>query len=272
MDHPYSAPKRGLGQNFLVSPAVARRIVSALPPATGELVFEIGPGYGALTVPLAESGARIVAYEIDGELADRLGEQCMRFKNVEIRCDDIRNVDLDGVAAELTDERYKIIGNIPYHLTGSILLDLPRLRRCEVAVLMVQREVGERILASPGDRACGMVTVFLRSYLEISRVMRVRPGSFRPRPKVESMVLRFTATGFDTAPADRDKFLAFLKWSFSQRRKKLRSVYRRGRGMVDATDFYVRAAADGCDLDRRPEELPLEDWFRLFSVFRESAG
>jgi 16S rRNA (adenine1518-N6/adenine1519-N6)-dimethyltransferase len=272
VDHPYSAPKRGLGQNFLVSPAVARRIVSALPPESGELVFEIGPGHGALTVPLAESGARVVAYEIDGELAERLGERCRSFENVEILCDDIRNVDLDGAAEGRTDARYKVIGNIPYHLTGTILLDLPRLRMCEVAVLMVQREVGERILASPGDRACGMVTVFLRSYLEVSRVMRVRPGSFRPRPKVESMVLRFTSSAPDNAPVDRDGFLAFLKWSFSQRRKKLGSVYRNGRGTVDAKEFRRRIEAEGCDIERRPEELPLEDWFRLFSVFRGSAG
>jgi len=265
--HSDRAPKKGLGQNFLVSEGTARRIVGSLGTSAGDLVFEIGPGRGALTMPLAEAGARVVAYEIDGALAKRLEERCAPFSGVEIIHRDIRDTDLDGEAGRLGYDGYRVIGNIPYHLTSTILLEVPEWRGSRRTVLMVQREVGDRILASPGDRNCGILTVFLRAYTNPGRILRVPPGSFRPKPKVDSVVLSFTHKEPPVAPGDRADFLGFIKWSFSERRKMLRNVYRRGRGTIDATSFIERAEKAGLRLDRRPEELSLGDWIGLYSLF-----
>ena len=173
---------KSLGQHFLASEAVARRIAGSLRSAPGDLVFEIGPGRGALTIPLARSGAAIVAYEIDAALVDLLREKCAAQPNVEIYHADIRTVNLDAAADERGKASFKIAGNIPYNLTSTILIDLARWQLVSEAVLMVQREVGERILASPGDRRCGILSIFLQSYFIIIKLLKVRPGSSR-RPR-----------------------------------------------------------------------------------------
>lgn len=270
MSHSYHFPaKKSLGQNFLVSVAVARRIVDAVSALPGDLVFEIGPGHGALTAPLADSGADIVAYEIDASLVGELQGKYHAHDRIEIIHADIREVDLDLAARERGKESYKIVGNIPYHLTSTILLDLPRWKECSVSVLMVQREVGERIQASPGERNCGILSIFLQSYLDIERVTRVRPGSFRPMPNVESVILKFTPAVTERGSKDREGFLAFLKGCFLHRRKKLRNSFRDTFGMRDAEELSRMARAADVDLDMRPEEISLEDWVRLFARFNE---
>ena len=264
--------KKSLGQHFLVSPRVAERIVEALSPGAGELLFEIGPGRGALTGHLAASGARVVAYEIDRSLAALLVEQFGARGNVEIVQGDIRNVEFDAEAAGRGEREYKVIGNIPYNLTGVILIGLAFLRGCVRSICMVQREVGDRIIASPGERRCGVLSVFLQSYLGIERVLRVRPGSFRPRPRVESVVLRFSPRALPGAPADRRGFLDFLKLAFSQRRKKLLGVLRAAAGVNDAGEILAAGSLAGVDLTRRPEQLPLPDWFVLYGGWTGMKG
>ncbi len=264
-----SRPKKSLGQNFLVSKGVAGKIVDAVSPERDELIFEIGPGRGALTVPLGKTGARIVAYEIDEALAVKVREKCGELGGVEIIVADIRDVDLDREASVRNKTAYKLVGNIPYHLTGTILTDLPRWRGCAGAVLMVQREVGERVMAAPGERRCGILTVYLQSYFEVTKVARIRPGSFRPSPKVESVVLKFVPKDSPAFPTQEESFLSFLKLCFSQRRKKLKHVFRDSLGIKDASTLVRIVERVGVDLEKRPEELELDDWFRLY---RDSKG
>ena len=264
--------KKSLGQNFLVSREVAGGIVRATGIGEGDLVFEIGPGRGALTLPLAAADARVIAVELDGRLASELRTHFRDDPDVEIVEGDIMEVDLDHEAETRGYEDYTIVGNIPYNLTSSILLDLPRWRRCRSAFLMVQREVGERVLALPGERRCGILSVFLQSYLEVDRVLRVRAGSFVPRPKVESVVLRFTPARPPRGPADREAFLGFLKRAFSQRRKKLRSIFRDVFGMRDAGDLSSLEIASKADMGGRPEDLSLRQWFDLFDGYRQVSG
>jgi 16S rRNA (adenine1518-N6/adenine1519-N6)-dimethyltransferase len=264
--HVLAQAKKSLGQHFLTSETVARRIVGSLKPAPGDLVFEIGPGRGALTVPLARSGATIVAYEIDAELADLLRGTCGAYPNVEIYRADIRSVNLDAAADERGMASFKIAGNIPYNLTSTILIDLARWRMASEAVLMVQREVGERILAAPGERQCGILSIFLQSYFIIEKLLKVRPGSFAPPPKVESVVLRFVRDASRQGPAQKEVFLAFLKGCFSQRRKKLRNTLGELIGLKTATEWERLSLRSGVAFDLRPEELALESWFRLFGA------
>jgi 16S rRNA (adenine1518-N6/adenine1519-N6)-dimethyltransferase len=264
--------KKGLGQNFLTAEGVAKRIADAISPGPGDLVFEIGPGRGALTVPLARSGATVVAYEIDGALVDLLREKFETADNVEVCYGDIRAVDFDEAARERGRTSYKLAGNIPYNLTGTILIDLARWRMLSAAVLMVQREVGDRILTEPGKRNCGILSIFLRTYFIMNRVLKVRPGSFMPPPKVESVVLRFAPHTPGRGPEDRGAFLQFLKGCFSHRRKKLRTILGELLDVETAKDWDRLGELSGVDFDMRPEELPLEGWFDLFAASRRVKG
>ena len=264
--------KRSLGQNFLVSKEIAERIVSISGASPGGLVLEIGPGRGALTVPLAETGARVVAFEIDGRLAGELETRFVRMDNVEIVHADIREVDLDREARNRNFDSYTLIGNIPYNLTSTILLALPDRRLCSKSLVMVQREVAERILSSPGERNCGILTVFLQSYMDIMKEIRVLPGSFRPRPKVESVVLSLSPALPERGPDDREAFLAFLKLAFSQRRKMLSSLFRDAFGMRDAGIQNRLGRESGVEMKSRPEQLTLKEWFRLFRAYRQVSG
>ncbi|MCK4350552.1 MAG: hypothetical protein KAX13_06820, partial [Candidatus Krumholzibacteria bacterium] len=165
-----------------------------------------------------------------------------------------------------------LIGNIPYNLTSTILLALPDRRLCSKSLVMVQREVAERILSSPGERNCGILTVFLQSYMDIMKEIRVLPGSFRPRPKVESVVLSLSPALPERGPDDREAFLAFLKLAFSQRRKMLSSLFRDAFGMRDAGIQNRLGRGSGVEMKSRPEQLTLKEWFRLFRAYRQVSG
>ncbi len=265
-EHGYPRARKSLGQNFLASAQVAERIAAALRSEPGDLVFEIGPGRGALTSPLAASGAAIVAFEIDAALVERLRAEFAGAPRVEIVAADIREVDLDVEAARRGATSYKLAGNIPYHLTSSILIDLARRRALSAAVLMVQREVADRILAAPGERACGILSIFLQSYFIIERVLTVRPGSFTPPPKVMSVVIGLTPLKAPPGPPEREGFLSFLKTCFGHRRKKLRNVV--DGAFRGAPALEALAARTGIDFDARAEALSLDQWFRLYEATR----
>jgi 16S rRNA (adenine1518-N6/adenine1519-N6)-dimethyltransferase len=255
--------KKSLGQNFLVSDGAIRTIISAVRGGDDLPVFEIGPGRGALTVPLAEGGTQIAAFEIDEALAEETAGRLEGLENAEIVLSDIRDVDLDAEAAARGWDGYALAGNIPYLLTSTILLGLPSLEKCRRAVIMMQKEVGERVLALPGSRGSGILPVFLQSYLAVKKVTTLKPGSFRPKPKVDSVVLIFAPVRRENAPGDREGFLLFLKRAFSQRRKKLANALKNVPGIPAAGELEKET---GIDLGMRPEELDLDEWSALFAA------
>jgi len=255
--------KKSLGQNFLVSDGAIRGIISAVTADDGLPVFEIGPGRGALTVPMASGGTQIAAFELDEALAEETAGRLEGLQNAEIIVADIRDIDLDAEAAGRGWDGYALAGNIPYLLTSTILLGLPPLERCRRAVIMVQKEVGERVLAAPGSRNSGILPVYLQSYLAVKKVMTLKSGSFRPKPKVDSIVLVFVPVSLENAPGDHKGFLSFLKSAFSQRRKKLANVLRTIPGIPEPAELE---RLSGVDLGSRPEELRLEEWFTLYAA------
>ena len=257
--------KRSLGQNFLVSGGAIKGIISVVTADDGLPVFEIGAGRGALTIPMASGGTQIAAFEIDEALAEETAGRLEEFENAEIVVADIRDIDLDAEAAGRGWDGYALAGNIPYLLTSTILLGLPSLERCRRAVIMVQKEVGERVLAAPGSRNSGILPVFLQSYLAIKKGMTLKPGSFRPKPKVDSIVLIFVPLSRENAPGDHKSFLLFLKAAFSQRRKKLANVLKTVPGIPEPAELEKLS---GVDLGCRPEELGLEEWFALYAAAR----
>lgn len=258
---PEKYSKKSLGQNFLISPGTASKIVDLISPEEGELVFEIGPGKGALTDFLVRRGVVVVGYELDDRLVRFLREKYRDNNKTEIFYGDIREIDFDREARQRNRDEYKVIGNIPYHLTSTILLSIPWWKGCRLSVLMVQKEVGERIMSPPGERNCGVLSVFLHAYLDISRELRVKAGSFSPRPKVDSEVLKISF-GKGNGPEDKKAFLNLIKMIFSQRRKKLKNVL--ASTLDEGKKVILEDGVGGVNMNKRPEELEMWEWLELY--------
>ncbi len=220
--------KAKLGQNFLRDPSAARRIVDGLGDLSQSTVLEIGPGRGALTSLLAERAEKLIAVEIDEVLARNLQLDFAERKNVEIRRANILQVSI----AELTGSsagRIKVVGNIPYYITSDILLHLfAQHQHIDLIVIMVQKEVAERLTAQPGTREYGLLTVTARLFADIEDLFTLAPAAFSPPPQVYSSVLRLRISPKSgELNVDVQQFLAFCKLAFAHKRKTLFNNLRR---------------------------------------------
>jgi 16S rRNA (adenine1518-N6/adenine1519-N6)-dimethyltransferase len=238
-----SRNKPKLGQNFLVSPTACHAIVDALGNLSQRTVVEIGPGKAAITELLAPRAGRLIAIELDRELAPRLRERFASQPNVEIIESDVLNVDLSSLARP--DEKLLVVGNLPYYLTSDILLHLTAHHASmDRAVLMVQREVADRVAAQPGSRDYGLLSVTVQLYGNLEKILTLPPGAFSPPPEVHSTVLRWTfhpkylQLGVEPGP-----FTAFLRHCFAQKRKTLANNLRAA-GIQPAEITSALAAAN----------------------------
>lgn len=263
-------PRKRFGQNFLYDPAIARRIADAAELTAADAVIELGAGKGILTTPLAETGARLVALEIDRDLyaalLERFGNRGDESgKSVEVLNVDFTKVSLTGLLAARGRERCVLIGNIPYHLTSEVLFTF-LVDECEVidaAYLMVQKEVGDRIVSPPGSRVYGITSVILQSLYSIRTLFRVAPGSFHPKPRVASVVLEFEPLDEPTVrPEELKRFIGVVKNLFQQRRKTIHNTIR---AFYSATgsELGVIEHTTGIDLQKRPEALSKEELVQL---------
>jgi len=253
VNEPRHRAKRSLGQNFLVDPNLQRGIVEALEPAPTDEVLEIGPGQGALTNHLAGRVARLVLVELDNELAAALHTQYAEHSGVDVVHADILSVSLDDLFTDVG--RIKVIGNIPYNITTPILFSLLEHRPLpERIVLMVQKEVADRILAPAGSKAYGALSVGVRLVARVERVLNVGRNAFRPRPDVDSTVIRLRPRADRPDPAVEAAVRTLTREAFSRRRKQLQTTLRDAFGMnaVEVDDLSRRT---GLDLRRRPETL-----------------
>ena len=210
--------KPKLGQNFLADPAAAFAIVEALGDLFNQTVVEIGPGAGAITGILATRAKRLIAVELDRALATQLRAQ---FPGIEVLEADILTIDLS--ALRQGEEKLRIVGNLPYYITSPILSHLFQHHAAiETAVVMMQREVADRVAASPGSRNYGVLSATAQLYARIERVLSLPPSAFMPPPDVHSTVLRLTMRPrFAELGIEPESFLAFLRQSFAQKRKTL---------------------------------------------------
>ena len=255
--------KRSLGQNFLVDPNLQRKIAAAVGAGPGDRVLEIGPGTGALTDHLAAAGARIVAVELDDVLAERLKLHYKCRPCVTIVHGDVLKEDLPALAGDWG--RTRVVGNIPYNITTPILFRLLRPPCPADIVLTVQAEVADRIMAAPGSRAYGALSVGVAVHARAARVCRVPRRAFRPAPRVESVAVRITPFApprFTEAEAARIRDLT--RAAFSWRRKQLGTILRRHPDLRHDAD-RVSAALDSQALSPtvRPERLSVSDLARL---------
>lgn len=262
-------PKRALGQHFLVDPKIQRRIVAALEPGPDDEVLEIGPGTGALTRHLAGRVRRLVAIELDDRLADALRRELADTPGVEIVQGDILRIDPARIAHD--PERLKVIGNIPYTITTPLLFHLLATRpRPARIVVTVQREVADRILAPPGHKEYGALSVGVRTVADVRRLFDVGRGAFRPAPEVDSTVLLITPHRPPPLSAEDEQAVRELtRAAFRWRRKQLRTILRAApEYALDPAALETLEQRTGIRLDRRPETLAPEEFVRLARALR----
>jgi 16S rRNA (adenine1518-N6/adenine1519-N6)-dimethyltransferase len=258
--------RKSLGQNFLVDPRVARAIVAAAAPLSDAAVLEIGPGHGALTALLLRAARLVTAVEIDRGLAAEMRERFVRDEFTLIETD-ILKLDWTTVAPGRgadPDTRVVVVGNLPYNISKPLVMRLvAERRRIARAVLTLQREVVDRLVASPGSRDYGALGILVGRAFEVERLFDVRPGAFRPRPKVISSVVRLTPRAPRELGAAMERALrACLAASFAHRR---RTLYNNLRCALPEGDRGARAVLDEARLDgdSRPEAIPPEGFLRL---------
>jgi 16S rRNA (adenine1518-N6/adenine1519-N6)-dimethyltransferase len=249
--------RKSLGQNFLIDPNQQRRIAGALDPGPGDTVIEIGPGQGALTTHLARSVGRLILIEIDRDLAPALQRDFAGHTHVSVVQGDILGVDLrELVGGDLSS--VKIVGNIPYNITTPIIFRLlERDLRPACIVLMIQREVADRILAPPGDPEYGALSVGVRSVARVERLFHVGRGSFRPVPRVDSTVIRIVPIVPPPLTADEEQDLRSLtRVAFSWRRKQIQKTLRAApEYALDPESVEELERRTGISLQQRPEQL-----------------
>jgi len=274
----HQSRKPKLGQHFLASPPAAQRIVDALGDLSEATVLEIGPGRGALTSLLAPKARRLIAVELDRVLAAQLRMKFAARPSVEIIEGDILKIELDTVfgpkpgslrpGLNFAPDPALVVGNLPYYITSDILLRLLEYHRYFSAiVIMVQKEVADRLAASPGTRDYGLLSATAQLYARVEKLFTLPPGAFAPPPKVHSSVVRMTIEPrAGELQISEDEFLSFLKLSFGQKRKTL---WNNLRTRYDEGALRTALAKVGVKPAMRAEALPLAKSAALFRALQD---
>lgn len=272
-----TAPKKGLSQNFLIDGNILRKMVKAAAVKSGELVVEIGPGPGALTESLLGCGAHVIAIERDAVFAEAL-QQLPRGNGVveleseselEVFCSDILEFPLVDLLMRYgcgNGKRAKVVANLPYHLTSPILgMVLPCHELISTVHVMVQEEVGRRLVASPGSKEYGALSLFVRLYGKARYCFGVSRHCFMPAPRVDSAVI---GIALEAPPPDVDDvaFLELVHAAFGQRRKTLRNALK-GKVAVESVDSALQTM--GIGLLERGEALSFEQFVELYRLLRK---
>lgn len=257
-------PKKSLGQNFLVDNNVAEKIARLFDPEEGEKIVEIGPGEGALTTQLLEKGGVVIAVEVDPRAAAAIRQ---RFGDrVQVLEGDILQTDITSVARQHGLETIRVIGNIPYYITSPILFHLIDNRSgVSEAVLMMQREVAERLTAQPRTKEYGILAVMTQTYCRPERLFNVPPSCFFPRPKVTSTVVRLTFKETDDVNEVEREHRQLVRAAFGKRRKTLNNSLTEL--ISNAEERAHIFAAAQINPKARAEELTPEDFLRFARVF-----
>ena len=255
--------KKSLGQNFLVDPNIQRNIVAAAELTSQDEVLEIGPGQGALTHHLVGRCGRLVLVELDDVLFQELAVRYEGDASVEVVHADFLELDLQ----ELTEDPggLKVIGNIPYNITAPLVFKLLERPRPKELLIMVQREVADRVLSPPGTRAYGAMAVGVRSVTEVERVMNVPRKAFRPVPKVDSTVIRIVPHRPPRmAEAEERSLRRLTRVAFQWRRKQFQTILRNHPELGLSREEVEEVQREtGFDLTARPEVFSPEELLRL---------
>lgn len=269
------AHKPKLGQHFLSDRHAAETIVEALGKISDQVVIEIGPGRGAITELLLPKAGHLITIELDHVLAAQMRLKYSRFTNLEVVEGDFLRIEIptllhhkpgllnDRIPGQPVQMTARVVGNIPYYITSDILLKLFDCHKhFNRFVLMMQKEVADRILAKPGSSDYGLLSATAQLYTKVEKILTLPPGAFNPPPKVHSMVLRFeTAPRFEELQVPESDFIEFLKISFAQKRKTIVNNLK-----ANYSDAQIKSAlkAAGLKADVRAEAITLDQSATLF--------
>mgnify|MGYP001813316574 FL=1 len=252
-------PRKRFGQHFLHDPGVIARIVAAIAPRPGDRLVEIGPGRGALTMPLLERAGRLEAVELDRDVIPLLEAAAAGHGELTVHQADALDFDFAGLADGAAPLR--LVGNLPYNISTPLLFHLLAAAGAVTDMhFMLQKEVVTRMAAAPGGKDYGRLTVMLAAACRVERLFDIGPGAFTPPPRVRSAFVRLEPWPSSPFPAlDPDRYALIVRTAFSKRRKTLRNALR---GVLEADEI----AAAGCDPGARPETLAPADFARLSVV------
>lgn len=245
--------KKRFGQNFLHNPRVIERIVRAVHPQSDQRLVEIGPGEAAITLPLACSGAQLDVIEIDRDLIPKLQRLFAPYPNITLHQADALTFDY----STLTPHPLRIVGNLPYNISSPLIFHLFSFKHLITDMhFMLQKEVVERIVAAPGSKTYGRLSVMAQYHCEATYLFTVGPGNFTPPPKVDSAIVRLKPRPFPLQAKNEACFAELVKQAFSQRRKTLRNTLK---GLATDEDF----TAVDLDPGLRAEAVPVEKFVAL---------
>ncbi len=260
-------PARSKGQNFLINEKIYDDIVKAAGLLPSDTVLEVGPGLGFLTARLAKAAKRVIAVELDDKLAAylQMAVDAQDLENVKIVGEDILRFNPTIYLDK--DESYKVVANLPYNITSIFLRTfLSGVRPPSSLVLMLQKEVAQRIVAAPPDMS--ILAVSVQYYAEPQIIREVKAGNFWPEPEVDSAIIRLTMREMDKTSRDDKIFFRIVRSGFSAKRKMLKNNLSHGL-KIGATDVAAAIAAQGLDPKVRAEELSLENWRKLVAALSD---
>jgi len=263
-------PKKLLGQNFLVDGNIASKIVEALEINKGDIVVEVGAGRGILTEKILDFPCKLFAVELDRKLYSFLHSKLGDRKKLKLVRGDFLRFDLRLAARE---GKLKLVGNLPYRITGPVMRKIVGDREViEAAVFMVQKEVADRLSASSGKKAYGLLSIFVQVHAKLEKLFQVSPKCFRPQPKVSSTVVRITIRPIPLVKPEEEEFFFWLvKTAFSQRRKMLVNSISSSLD-ISKPELEEILADVGLDKGTRPEEVTIERFLKLASALNPGKG
>lgn len=251
------AYKKSLGQNFLKDKSVINKIIDSADITVDSLILEIGPGSGALTKELVKTKGKVVAFEIDERLKEELSK--IESNNLEVIYGDFLKVDLKEVLNKYNYKKLHLIANLPYYITTPIIMKIINETKIDEMIIMVQKEVGSRFKAKPNTKEYNSLSVFLQYYFDIKTVTIVNKNSFVPKPKVDSIVVRFSKK-YNKIKANNEKvFFKLVKDSFTFKRKNLKNNLKG----YDLNKINIILNKFNKDLTFRAESLSLEEFIEI---------
>ena len=267
-------PRKRLGQSFLMEQNVIRKIAALANVTKNDIVVEIGAGIGVLTEDLAQNAAKLIAVEMDDKLIEVLKDKLLKYNNVQIYSGDILKFDFGAIARD-GQQKIKVIGNVPYNISSQVLFHLLSFRKIiDSFVLMLQKEVIQRLVAPPGGKDYGVPSVILQMFASVEKVLDVPAGCFYPRPKVESSVIKgFFLERPLVELANEEFFIRLVRDAFAQRRKMLINNLKKSKLLERVSESFLKEALKlaGIDGQRRGETLSVEEFGLLSNIlYRQS--
>lgn len=267
MNSIYLNPKKSLGQNFLIDQNITRKIVASLNLAPDDTILEIGPGYGALTQIILPQVKQYIGVELDRNLAQKLTAEYGKRANFQLFNQDF--LDFDFAQINSLGEKIKIVGNIPYQITSGVIFKVIQNRSYfHQMTLMIQKEVAERVVATPGSKTFGILAVLSQTFARPQQLFTVSHHVFYPKPKVTSAVVQWDLDlDKNELVEDEAGYIQMIKNVFQTRRKMLRNSIKQSYG-----DQLITSLAGKFDLSSRPEQLSIDEFRYLWQIIRRTGN